>query len=272
MDLVGYDREAFESARENLMELAAKTGFEGQEITLIPIAAKDGDNVVFASLNMDWYVGETLLEQLENTRATRLAPGVQTRFPVQFVIRPHSDEYHDFRGYAGRISSGSLKQGDEVSILPSQKATRIRSILVHDELRAEANEKESVVLTLEDDFDITRGDMIVRMDEGCRVMNSFEANLCWMDEASLVPGRFFLLQHGTNRVKAKVTVIHSVVNMQTLDEDNDKKVFGLNDIGRVGIQAARPIFADPYEMNPSNGSFILIDEFSNSTVAVGFVL
>jgi sulfate adenylyltransferase subunit 1 len=271
MDLVGYDEKVYNKIKSDFNEIAVKAGFENQEVKFIPLAARDGDNVVFASLNMDWYKGETLLEYLENTPTLKAVKGASTRFPVQYVVRPHNQEFHDFRGYAGKIASGSFKVGDEITVLPSLKSSVVSSIRFYDEEKTVAHQNESVVITLADNIDISRGDMIVKQGECFSQLSKFNAVICWMDETSIVPGKLYLLQHGTNRVKAKVSAINSIIDIQTLEISTDKTSFSLNDIGEITLQTAKPIFADQYEKNQANGSFILIDEFTNGTVGIGFV-
>ena len=271
MDLVNFDEEIFSKIKSDFDAIINKIGFDAQVVKFIPIAARDGDNVVFSSLNMDWYKGETLLEFLENTPNVKQVASASTRFPVQYVIRPHKTEYHDFRGYAGKIASGDLKVGDEITVLPSLKSSVIQSIRSYDQEKNNAHEKESVVLTLKDNIDISRGDMIVRQGECFSQLSKFNAIICWLDENAMMPGKHYLLQHGTNRVKAKITTINSIIYITTLETSDNKSAFSLNDIGEISIQTARPIFADAYQKNQSNGSFILIDEGTNGTVGVGFV-
>jgi len=271
MDLASYSQDVFEKIRADFVSMNEKIGSAGATITYIPVAAKDGDNVVFSSLNMDWYHGPTLLECLENTPATRKIAHAPFRFSVQYVIRPHSEEYHDFRGYAGKLTSGCVKTGDRVSILPSLKSSKIKSIIHDDSEKKEAGERESVVITLDDDIDVSRGDMIIKEGDSFSLLNRFDSVICWMGEAPLQVGRLYLLQHGTNRVKAKITAVLSILDINSLDDSTAKTTFGLNDIGKVSIQLAKPIFADQYEVNAPNGGFIIIDESTNGTVGVGFV-
>jgi sulfate adenylyltransferase subunit 1 len=271
MDLVDYDDAVFNNIREDFSLLIKKAGFEGQEVKFIPLGAKEGDNVVFSSLKMPWYKSETLLEYLENTSIASDNKQAAARFAVQYIVRPHNDEFHDFRGYAGKVASGTFAKGDEIAVMPTLKKSRIRSIYIYDEEKPQAFAKESVVITLEDDIDISRGNMLVKSSEKFEQFSQFNAVLCWMEEAPMVAGKMYWLQHGVNRVKAKVTTVNSILNIHTLETDVDKKIFDLNDIGEVEIKLAKPIFADKYENNPANGSFILIDEFSNNTVAVGFI-
>lgn len=271
MDLVEQDENIFEAIKKDFQTIAAKVGIEGQEVKFIPMVAKDGDNIVFSSVKMPWYTGETLLEYLENITIAADNKKAPARFPVQYIIRPHDDAFHDFRGYAGKVESGFFKKGEEVVVLPSLKSSAIKAITVYDEERNMALAKESVVITLENDIDISRGNMLVKCPEGFSQSGELKATVCWMDETPGSTGKMFLLQHGPNRVKAKITAVGNILDIHTMDTLADKKTFGLNDIGEIELKLAKPVFADPYTKNPANGSFILIDEFSNNTVAVGFV-
>jgi sulfate adenylyltransferase subunit 1 len=270
MDLVGFDEAVFNKIKADTQDAAQKMGYEG-DLDFVPIAAKYGDNVVQPSTKMKWYSGPTLLEYLEDIPVHKKDDALPVRFPVQFVIRPHSDEHHDFRGYAGKLLSGKLQKGQEVLVLPSSKTSKITKIL-HAQTEVEsARSDESITVELQDDVDISRGNMIVPVDAAPVQANSFVATISWMDEHPLSNSKTFLLQHGVNVVKAKITGLQSKMNIHTFEELNEVSEFKLNDIGRVGIKTAKPIFADLYKDNQRNGAFILIDEFSNNTVAVGFI-
>lgn len=271
MDLVEFREQVYNTIKNDFKSLVEKAGFEGQEIKFIPLAARDGDNIVFPSLKMHWYKNDTLLEALENIPAAVGQKNAPARFPVQFVARPHSNEFHDFRGYAGRLESGSFQKGDDVVVLPTLKKSRIKNIHLYQDEIQEATAKESVLITLENDIDVSRGNMLVRAIDTIIQKDFFTATICWMEETQAISGRMFWLQHGPNRVKAKITSVETVLDIHTLATAADKKSFDLNDIGDVSIKLAKPIFADTYNQNPANGSFILIDEFTNNTVAVGFV-
>ena len=270
MDLVEYDEAVYHKIVADVKELAGKIGFEGT-LHFIPIAAKYGDNVVSRSSHFSWYKGQTLLEYLEALPVHKKDESLPARFPVQFVIRPHSNEYHDFRGYAGKLVSGTLKVGEEVIVLPSLKVSVIKSISQAEQPVQVAHAGESVTIELEHDVDISRGNMIVPVNSFYTQATSFSATINWMDESSLTAGKTYLLQHGVNRVKAKVVSIQNILDITTMGEKEDASAFRLNDIGRVTLKAAKPIFADRYAENPRNGAFILIDEFSNNTVAVGMI-
>jgi sulfate adenylyltransferase subunit 1 len=271
MDLAGFDQNVFETIQQDFKNLVAKVGFEGQEIKFIPLAARDGDNIVFPSVNMPWYKAETLLEFLENISVTADSKDAPGRFPVQYVVRPYKNEFHDFRGYAGKVESGSFIKGEEVVVLPSLRTSKIKNIHNYKEEKKEVQAKESVIITLEDEVDISRGNMLVKYKEGFAQLTELKATICWMDESPGAEGKMYYLQHGTNRVKAKITTVNGIFDIHKLETNRDKRTFQLNDIGEIVLILAKSIFADVYDNNPANGSFILIDEFSNNTVAVGFV-
>ena len=271
MDLVQFDEKVFDGIKKQFESLIGKAGFEGQEIKFIPLAAKTGDNIVFPSINMPWYDRETLLEVLENIPVQQEIVSAPGRFAVQYVIRPHTDEFHDFRGYAGKVESGFFSQGDEVIVLPSLKVSKIKTIQEYKQEKSRVSENESVVITLEDEVDISRGNMLVCNHRTIPQLSGLDATICWMDDMTGTSGKTYWLQHGPNRVKAKITGIKSILDIHSMSDFTEKKSFDLNDIGEVSIKLAKPVFADKYDENPANGAFILIDEFSNNTVAVGFV-
>jgi len=270
MDLVQFDESVFRSIESEVKALAQKINYSGV-LHFIPIAAKHGDNVVSRSENINWYRGKTLLQLLEEQPVHKNDETLPARLPVQFVIRPHADEHHDFRGYAGQLTSGSFKVGDSITVLPTLKESTIRSIYVAGEKKQSAKAGDSVTIELEDDVDVSRGNMLVPVGALPVQANSFSATLNWMDEQPMAAGKTYLLQHGVNGVKAKVTALQSVLNIQTMSEEAEKKTLQLNDIGKATLKTAKPIFADLYKENRRNGAFILIDEFTNNTVAVGFV-
>ena len=270
MDLVEFDEQIFNQIKSEVEELAGKIGYEG-DLDFVPIAAKYGDNVVDPSTKMNWYNGPTLLEYLEDLPVHKKDDASPARYVVQSVIRPHSDQHHDFRGYAGRLISGQLQKGQEVLVLPSLRKSKISKIH-HAQAEVEhARSGESLTLELEDDVDISRGNMIVPVHSTPAQANALVATISWMEEQPLTNSKTFVLQHGVNLVKAKITALQSKVNIHTMEETSDVSQFKLNDIGRVSIKTAKPIFADLFRENPRNGAFILIDEFSNNTVAVGFI-
>jgi sulfate adenylyltransferase subunit 1 len=270
MDLVNFDEAVFTSIKNEFIELSKKIGFEG-DLNFVPIAARDGDNVVDNSTRMPWYKGPSLLELLEELPVHAKERSLPARLPVQYVIRPHNNDHHDFRGYAGRLKTGTLQKGKKVVVLPSLKESLIKSVSVAEKQVDKAFAGESVVIELEEDVDVSRGNMIVDPATKYNQVNTITATLSWMEEQPLVAGKSFLLQHNTNRVKAKLVELQNVLDIKTMEEKSGVGELKLNDIGRVIIKTAKPIFADTYQSNPDNGSFILIDEFTNNTVAIGFI-
>ena len=270
MDLVGFKEDVFNNIKTEVEEIAKKIGYEG-DLDFVPIAAKYGDNVVHPSEKMRWYPGPTLLEYLEELPVHKKDYTLPARFAVQFVIRPHSDQLHDFRGYAGKLVSGQLKKEEEVVVLPSMRTSKISKIY-HSNKEVELGRSgESITVELEDDVDVSRGNMIVPVNSPVTQVKELVATISWMDEQPLTNSKTFLLQHGVNVVKAKINGLQSKIDMHTMEELNEVSQFKLNDIGRVSIKIAKPVFADLYKENARNGAFILIDEFNNNTVAVGFI-
>lgn len=270
MDLVDYSEEVYNALCHEVNLLANKIGFEG-ELYFIPIAAKEGDHVVNRSGNMPWYKGKTLLENLETLPVHKHDNDLPARFHVQFVIRPHSNAHHDFRGYAGKLETGLLKKGDEIVVLPTLKSSHIVKIIHGFEEVELATSGQSITVELETDVDVSRGNMLVNTGDDYNQVSSFTATLSWMGEEPLSAGKTFLLQHGVHIIKAKITTLQTRLDIESMEEQDNISQFRLNDIGRVSIKTAKPIFADRYRDNPGNGSFILVDEFSNNTVAVGFI-
>jgi bifunctional enzyme CysN/CysC len=264
MDLVGYRRDVFEAIADEYRAFAEKLDIKN--LMFIPISALNGDNVVSHSERMGWYDGGTLLHHLETVNVGADRNLVDFRFPVQYVIRPHQD----FRGFAGRIASGTITPGEEVVVLPKGHATRVRSIESPDSPLSEAAAGDSVVLTVEDEIDISRGDMIVRRMNVPTIGTRFEAMLCWLNEQPLDPGVPYVMMHTTRQVKAFVSKIVYRIDVDTLHRDQ-VDTFHLNDIGRVEITCAQQIFFDPYQLNHATGSFILIDPFTNVTVGAGMI-
>jgi sulfate adenylyltransferase subunit 1 len=270
MDLVDFDEFVFSSIKNDFTSLAKKIGYEG-ELFFIPIVARDGDNVVNRSKRMDWYHGFPLLKYCEEVPVNSKEKLLPARFPVQYVIRPHHNDHHDFRGYAGQLKTGTLQKGEKIVVLPTLKESVIKSVLVAEKQVDKAFAGESVVLQFEDDVDVSRGNMIVTANSAFNQVNSFTASLNWMEEQPLTVGKSFLLQHNVNVVKAKLVAFQKVLDIKTMEEKTNVSELQLNDIGKVTIKTAKPVFVDTYQFNASNGSFILIDEFTNNTVAVGFI-
>lgn len=273
MDLVGYSKERFEEIKSEFSALAEKISFEGQNITFIPLSSLFGENLVNKSTEMTWYEGDSLLETLENIHNSEsIIQNSLARFPVQYVIRPKTEEFHDYRGYAGKVAGGTFFVGDLVEALPSGQVSKIKTIEKFGEQLESATSKESVVITLEDDIDVSRGNMLVKAGEQPEAKKEVTAQICWLDKTPLSPGKTYLLQHGINRVKAKVLAINDKIDVLTLNRfQNESDNIKLNEIGWISLKTASPIFADKFELNPANGAFILIDEQTNNTVGIGLV-
>jgi len=271
MDLVDYSQERFDQIVADFQQLLQNAAFKEQVVRFIPISSLYGENLAAPSAKISWYQGEPLLAYLEQISFDHLDRNHPARFPVQYVIRPKTDAHHDFRGFAGKVASGHFSVGDEVVSLPSLQKSRIKTIEQFEITKTMANAGESVVITLEDEIDTSRGNMLAKPDQAPAALKEIAAQICWMDQQKLVPGKTYLLQHGVNRVKARVQQIHHVIEVTTSRLLEDRKELGLNDIGKITLKTAQPLFADPYRLNPANGAFILVDEFSNATVAVGFV-
>ncbi len=265
MDLVNYSEEVYTKIVSDYEKAAALIGIK--KVTFIPISAKKGDNIVDRSQKLVWYKGETLLQYLENVKLDEDIDLENPRFPVQFVIRPQTEELRDYRGYAGKIISGIYRKNDKITVLPSGVESRIRKIEVASVEQEEAFAPQSVVLHLESDVDISRGDMIVNSGKLPQVGQDFEVVLCWMSNQSLVPGNKYLLQIGSRRVKSVVKTIEYKIDVNTMVKEPSPEQGGLNDLVRVKIKTASPIAFDSFTKLKVNGCAILIDETSNSTVA-----
>ena len=270
MDLVDYDEAVYDSIIENFKSFSSRLG-NFIDVTFIPISALNGDNVVDRLDNMAWYSGSTLLYHLESVYIGSDRNHVQARFPVQWVIRPHSDEHHDFRAYAGRVAGGVFKPGDEVQILPSGFTSEIESIHTADGLMDEVFSPLSCSLLLKEDIDISRGDMIVKVNNPPHRGQDIEAMLCWFSDKKMILRGKYSLRHTTKEVKAIVSDLQYKININTLRKIEDDKEFCMNEIGRVSIRTSSPIYFDSYENNRTTGSFILVDDMTNETVAAGMI-
>ncbi|MCL4138480.1 UNVERIFIED_CONTAM: hypothetical protein GTU68_052937 [Idotea baltica] len=270
MDLVDYDQDVFENIRQEYGEFARRLDIP--DLTFIPMSALNGDNVVDRSANMDWYKGGTLLHHLEEVHIGSDRNMVDVRFPVQYVVRPQSKEHHDFRGYAGSIAGGVMKPGDEIAVLPSGFTTRIKSIIGPTGEMEEASAPTAVTITLEDELDISRGDMICRINNQPAATQDIEAMVCWMSEASqLTPGSKLAIKHTTRWARAMVKDFRYRLDINTLNRDTGATALSLNEIGRVRLRTTQPLFADNYRRNRTTGSFILVDEATNVTVGAGMI-
>tara|TARA_B100000902_G_scaffold19001_2_gene22807 strand:- start:4769 stop:6052 length:1284 start_codon:yes stop_codon:yes gene_type:complete len=271
MDLVEYSESVYETIVDNFKSFSSRLD-NFIDVTFIPISALHGDNVVNRSENMSWYPGSTLLYQLESVYIGSDQNHVQARFPVQWVIRPHSDQYHDFRGYAGRVAGGVFKPGDEVQILPSGFASEIESIHTADGTIDEAFAPLSCSFLLKENIDVSRGDMIVKVNNPPDRGQDIEAMLCWFSEKKMILRGKYSLRHTTNEVKAIVSSLQYKININTLRKIEDEAEFGMNEIGRVAIRTSAPIYYDSYKNNRTTGSFILVDDVTNETVAAGMIV
>ncbi len=272
MDLVDYSEERFEEISKEFEEFASRLDNIVDMVT-IPISALHGDNVVEKSDKTPWYEGPTMLYHLENVYIGSDHNHINARFPVQWVIRPHSDEHHDFRGYAGRVAGGVFKPGDDVVVQPSGFATKIKAIESLEGPQEQAFAPLSCTMTLEDEIDISRGDMIVKPNNPPEKEQVIEAMICWFSEdTQLQPRGKYHLRHTTKEVKAIVQEIKYKVNINTLHKIEDETTFGLNEIGRVSIRTSAPLLFDSYRSNRQTGSFVLIDSQTNETVAAGMIV
>jgi sulfate adenylyltransferase subunit 1 len=273
MDLVQYQESKFNEIQHILSELVAKTTFSGQTVSYLPISSLFGQNITKKAPEMPWFNGNTLLQELETFEFTETLAQAPARFPVQFVVRPMTEVYHDYRGYAGKISSGTFHVGDEIRVLPTGQTSTIATIEKFENSIDQAIAGESIVMTLTNDIDISRGNSIILASEpNLPSLKDFSAHVCWLDQLALNPGKTYLLQHGIHVTKAKITQITERLDVTQQTSTTEVSQLNLNEIGKISLRTAQAISADAYAENPSNGSFILIDEFSNSTVGVGFVI
>ncbi len=272
MDLVDWQEDVFRRIKHDFEQFASRLE-NLVEVTFIPMSALNGDNVVDKSKNMPWYMGPPLLYHLETVYIGAQENHVDPRFPVQWVIRPQSDKYHDFRGYAGRVAGGVFKKGDDVTILPSGFSTKVKEVVTYEGPLEEVFAPLSVTLTLEDEIDISRGDMIVKPHNQPHVSQDIDAMICWFsDSTKLHPKGKYVLRHTTKEVKAVVQEVRYKVNINNLHKIEGDPNFSLNEIGRISLRTSSPLFFDSYRRNRNTGSFILIDAGSNETVAAGMIL
>ncbi len=270
MDLIGYSQDKFDEIKNDLENIATKLSVK--DIRYVPISALHGDNVVERSKNMNWYEGPTLMFLLENIHIASDENLDDFRYPVQYIIRPQTTEWHDYRGYAGRIASGSIKVGDAVKVLPSGFTSKVKSIDMFEEPLQEAFAPQSVSITLEDDIDISRGDMIIKEHDTITASQDVEVMLCWFNDRKMVPRGKYVIRHTSAEAKCMITNIEYKMNINTLEkEENDKEV-GMNDIARVTLRTTKPLFFDSYKTNRNTGSLILVDEATNETVAAGMII
>lgn len=270
MDLVDWSEARFHEIVTAYTEFASR--LEIPDIKFIPISALHGDNVVDRSAHMPWYQGSPLLYTLETVYIGSDSNHIDARLPVQTVIRPNNDEYHDFRGFAGRVAGGVFKPGDAIVAQPSGLTSTIKSIHGPDGDLAEAFAPMSVVVTLTDEIDVSRGDTITKANNPPHVTQDIEAMICWFSEKKLQPNGKYIIRHTTRESKCVIKAVRYKININTLHKAEGDLDIGMNDIGRILLRSASPLINDPYQRNRSTGSFILVDEFTNATVAAGMIL
>jgi sulfate adenylyltransferase subunit 1 len=270
MDLIDYNEQKFNQIRAGLKEFSAK--LRCNDIRFIPISALKGDNVTTKSQKTKWYKGAHMLQMLEQIEIFSDNNLVDARFDIQTVIRPHSDKWHDFRGYAGKIVSGRFQVGHKVQVLPGGFETRISAMRIYKDELEEACIPASVIMQLEDDIDAGRGDMIARVDNLPVVKQNFDAMICWMSDDQMLPRKKYILKHGSNEVVCMVTKKLYTLDVNTFSKADDQSLkIGLNDIARISIKTSKPVCVDDYEGNRANGNFILIDQQTNETIAAGMI-
>jgi sulfate adenylyltransferase subunit 1 len=270
MDLVDYSEEVYNKIKADFQALNAKSTFKEQNLSYIPLSALTGDNVVESLGGMPWYEGQTILEHLEALEPADVYEKGKARFPVQTVIRPKTEEYHDFRGYAGKLYGNNIKVGDAVTVLPSLTESKVTNIHFFDKQFDEASVGSSITIELENDINVTRGDMIVKSCELPKVEKDINTTVCWMDSKKLVAGAKYFVQHNTNRVLAKIDSVKNVIATD-FSGTTAASQLAINEIGEVNIKLSKAIYFDAYSDNKSNGAFILIDAATNTTAGVGFI-
>jgi sulfate adenylyltransferase subunit 1 len=270
MDLVDYDEKAYNSVMNQFEDFSSK--FLVKDVRFIPISALNGDNVVNRSNNMDWYQGAPLLNTLETLHISSDINKIDARFPVQTVLRPQNETHRDYRGYAGRIASGVLRVGDAITVMPSGFTSKIKSIDFLDKVLGEAFAPMSVSITLEDDIDVSRGDMIVRSKNKPETSQDIEVMLCWLSNAAAKLKAKYTIKHTTNEQKAMIKEVVYKIDINTLGRNEDDKVLKMNDISKVKIRTTKPLMFDSYRENRTTGSIILVDDATNETVAAGMIV
>lgn len=268
MDLVDFSEEAYQRIVDAYASVQAAAGL--QHVAFIPISALLGDNVVDPSPHMPWYTGPTLLRHLETLEVARPETDRDFRFPVQTVIRPHSDDYHDFRGYAGRVASGQIRVGDLVTVQPSGLQSQVDQILLGDTALTEAKTGQSVAITLKDDVDISRGDTLVA-GTAPRLESTPQATLCWLDNQAQRPGAKYIIRQGSADARAMISQVDGILDIQALEFQAPEGVLSTNSISQVQLKITKPLVMDAYRQNRITGSFILVDETSGATVAAGML-
>ncbi len=270
MDLVDYSEDVFNKLVEEYTEFASK--LDVTDIRYIPISALNGDNVVNHSVNMPWYQGATLLNTLETIHIASDYNHIDGRFPVQTIIRPHSDEHHDYRGYAGRVAGGIFRPGDAVTVLPSGLQSKVKSIDTFDGPVEEAFPPMSVSITLENDIDISRGDMIVKQNNQPQVSQDIDMMMCWLNNKPMQPGAKYYLRHTSREVRSVIKEVVYKMDINSLQRVSNDSAINMNDIARVRLRTTQPIMLDAYRKNRNTGSLVLVDEATNETVAAGMIV
>lgn len=270
MDLVDHSEQVYNQILEDLKPLCEKFNLEDRNCSFFPISAKFGDNVVNRSDNMSWYRGQTVIQHLEAIEDENFDE-LPFRFNVQYVIRPHSDEFHDFRGYAGKVISGKVKLRDTIAVAESAQASRIKAIHRYKDQLLEAKAGDAIILELEDDIDISRGDLLQLFDQPATGQKKIDSRMCWLNVNSLNPAQKYVLRHGSFSTQVKVDAVQHQLDFETLEFARNDSPLKVNGIAEVILMTAAPVVLDNYKTNPKNGSFILLDPLSNATVAVGFV-
>lgn len=269
MDLVDYSQEVFENIKQDYLKFKDKLGIK--DVRFIPISALKGDNVVEKSTNMPWFKGEPMLKILETIDMVDDYNLKNMRFPVQYVIRPMRDEFHDYRGYAGRLASGIIKTGDEIVVLPSKMRSKVKSIDMFKNHPDFAFAPQSIAVTLQDDIDISRGDMLVKPDDMPLEGQDIELKICWFNQRPMLNNGKYIIRHTTNEVLCKIKEVEYKININTLENNYDDKTINMNDIAKIKIRTAKPLYYDQYKNNRQTGSLIFIDEHTNETVAAGMI-
>lgn len=270
MDLVGYSEAVYSRIKSDYQTIAARLDINN--VQFIPISALHGDNVVNRSANMPWYNDQPLLEYLENVEIRHDHNLTDTRLPVQYVIRPYSHAFHDYRGYAGQVVSGSMEPGDTVMVLPSRLTSTIRSIELNGTSYSKTYPMQSVTITLSDDIDISRGNMLVKPGNEPRVEQDIRLMVCWFNPRPMQLNSKYVLRHTTNEVRCQVKDIDYRMNINTLERETGNNQLNMNDIAQVSLRLSKPIFYDPFRKNRYTGSVILVDETTNETVGAGMII
>ncbi|MCW3804797.1 sulfate adenylyltransferase subunit CysN [Plebeiibacterium marinum] len=269
MDLVDYSEETFEKIKNDIDGISSK--LDVKDIRFVPISALNGDNVVERSEKMEWYDGPTLLHLLENIHISSDINHQDFRFPVQYVVRPQTAEFPDYRGYGGRIASGAVKVGDPITVLPSGFTSKVKTIDFFEDTLEEAFAPQSVTVTLEDEIDISRGDMLVKSDNLPQTTQDIDLMVCWFNERKVIPRGKYVIRHTSAEARCMVTNIHYKMNINTLEKNEEDKEVGMNDIAKLTLRVTKPLHIDTYNQNRITGSVILVDEGTNETVAAGMI-